>query len=255
MIGIEMTLSHSILLRKLACPFKYFERVESTNDVAKAWLAAGAPEGAVVIANEQTRGRGRHGRSWETPPNAALALSLILKPEAAQLPRLNMVAALGVYDLAEEVGCKGVGVKWPNDVQIDGKKVCGVLPEALWQDDRLIGAALGIGVNVRADFTHTPLSDRAISLEDGAGRRLDRAELIAALIFKIERWRQQITAPALFTNWKSRLTTLGQAVAIGNIRGVAIDVLSDGSLLIRDKGGRIHQTDSGMLQLINAEGA
>ncbi|MCY3834216.1 MAG: biotin--[acetyl-CoA-carboxylase] ligase [Chloroflexi bacterium] len=255
MSGFEMTLSHSILAQKLACPFKYFERVESTNDVAKAWLAAGAPAGAVVIANEQTRGRGRHGRSWQTPPNEALALSLILKPEAAQLPRLNMLAALSVYDLAEEVGCEGVGIKWPNDVQIEGKKVCGLLPEALWQADRLIGAVLGIGVNVRADFDFTPLSERAISLEDGAGRRLDRAELIAALIFKIERWYRQIAAPGLFANWKSRLTTLNQAVAIGNISGVAIDVLSDGSLLICDESGRIHRTDGGMLQLLAADGA
>ena len=250
-----MTLSHSILAQKLAGPFKYFERVNSTNDVAKAWLAADAPEGAVVIANEQTRGRGRRGRNWRTPPDSALALSLILKPEAAQLPRLNMVAALSVYDLAAEIGCVDIGIRWPNDVEIKGKKVCGVLPEALWQADRLIGAVLGIGVNVRADFDHTPLRESAVSLEDVAGRRLDRVELIAALLFKIERWYEQIAAPALLATWKSKLITLGQAVEIDGITGVATDVLPDGRLLICDNSGRIHQTDGGMLQLVNAEKA
>jgi len=248
-----MTLSQSILEQKLTVPFKYFERVESTNDVAKAWLATGAPEGAVVIANEQTRGRGRHGRNWQTPPNAALALSLICKPEAAHLPRLNMVATLSVYDLAEEVGCADIGIKWPNDVEIKGKKVCGVLPEALWQSDRLIGAVLGIGINVRADFNRSPLRESAISLEDAAGRRLDRSELIAALMLRIERWYQQIAAPALFANWKDRLTTLNQPVARDNIAGIATNVLPDGSLLIRDNDGRIHQTNSGMLNLIVAD--
>ena len=124
--GDEVTLSQGLLERRLTRPFKYFDRVESSNDEALAWLAAGAPEGAAVIANEQTRGRGRKGRDWHTPPNVALALSLILKPDSALLPRLNMVAALSVYDLARETGCQVVGIKWPNDVQVNGLKVSGV---------------------------------------------------------------------------------------------------------------------------------
>ena len=247
-----MTLSQSILQQKLTSPFKYFERVDSTNDVAKAWLAAGAPEGGVVIANEQTRGRGRRGRRWRTPPKAALALSLILKPEAAHLPRLNMLAALCVCELAEEVGCKEVGIKWPNDIEIDGKKVCGILPEALWQSDRLIGAALGIGVNVRVDFSRSPLRGRAISLEDGAGRRLDRAELIGALMRKLDGWYAQIGSPTLLETWRSRLTTLNQAVVVDGLSGVAIDVTADGSLLIRDKDGQIHPTNEGMVNVVGA---
>ncbi len=248
-----MTLSQSILERQLSRPFKYFDQVDSSNDVAKAWLAAGAPEGAVVIANEQTRGRGRKGRSWRTPPNAALALSLILKPAEAHLTRLNMVAALSVYDLAEEVGCEALGIKWPNDVEIDGRKVCGVLPEALWEADRLVGAVLGIGVNVRVDFGRSPLRDSAISLEDAVNRRLDRAQLIASLLRRLEHWYAQIAAPGLHETWKNRLMSLNRAVAVDGVAGVALDALPDGSLLIRDDKGRIHQAGSGELYALSDE--
>ena len=242
-----MTLSQTVLEQNLTRPFRYFDQVDSTNDVAKAWLAAGAPAGAVVIANEQTRGRGRKGRSWGTPPNVALALSLILRPEQSQLPRLNMVAALSVYDLAKEVGCEDVGIKWPNDVQVAGKKVSGLLPEAVWEGDRLLGAILGIGVNVRNDFGRTELRDSAISLEEVVKRRLDRAQLIAALLYRIEHWHDQIAAPIVCSTWKNRLTMLGQAVVVDNLEGVALDVTSDGSLLIRDENGQIHRTSAGDL--------
>jgi len=242
-----MTLSQSILERQLSRPFKYFDQVDSTNDVAKAWLAAGAPEGAVVIANAQTRGRGRKDRSWRTPPNAALALSIILKPAKAHLSRLNMVAALSVYDLAAEVGCEELGIKWPNDVEINGRKVCGVLPEALWEGGRLAGAVLGIGVNVRVDFERSPLSGTAISLEDVVERRLDRAQLSASLLCRSKHWYEQIGAPVLHKTWKSRLTTLNRAVAVDGVAGVAVDALPDGSLLIRDESGRIQQAGSGEL--------
>ena len=236
-----MTLSQKLLEQRLTRPFKYFEQVDSTNNVAKAWLAAGAPEGAVVIANEQTRGRGRRGRAWQTPPGSGLALSVILKPASAQLSRLNMVAALSVYDLARECGCEDVGIKWPNDVQARGLKVSGVLPEAAWEGSRLRGAILGIGVNVRVNFDDGELRHSAISLEDVVMRRLDRCELIGLLLRRIDYWYRLINSPALVADWKCRLTTLNQIVAIGGVKGVALDASADGALVIRDEEGHIHQ--------------
>lgn len=247
-----MTLSTKLLEERLTRPFKYFERVESSNDEAKAWLAAGAPEGAVVIVNEQTRGRGRLGRHWHTPPNVALALSLILKPDSALLPRLNMAAALSVYDLARECGCEVVGIKWPNDVQVNGLKVSGVLPEAMWEAGELRGAVLGIGVNVRADFSGTALRESAISLEDVVKRRLDRVELIATLLRRIDHWYCRIATPTLFSTWKSRLNTLGQTVTVDGVKGVALDVNAEGALLIRDENGHIRQTDAADLSIQRA---
>ena len=242
-----MTLSRSRLERRLSRPFKYFERVESTNDVAKAWLLAGAPEGAVVIADQQTRGRGRQGRQWRTPPKAALALSLILKPERAFLPRLNMVAALSVCDLVRECGCADVSVKWPNDVQVNGMKVSGVLPEAIWAAGELKGAALGIGVNVRVDFSGSGLRHSAISLEDVVNRTLDRTELLAALLRHFDRWHAKIATPELFAAWKARLNTLNREVSVNGIEGVALDLRCDGALLIRDGAGELHYATAGEL--------
>lgn len=244
-----MTLSQKLLEQQLTRPFKFFERVESSNDEAKSWLAAGAPEGAVVIANEQTRGRGRLGRHWQTPPNVALALSLILKPDSALLPRLNMVAALSVYDLARECGCEVVGIKWPNDVQVNGLKVSGVLPEAIWEAGELRGAILGIGVNVRADFSGTELRETAISLEDVVQKRLDRAELITTLLRRLDHWYCRIASPTLYSTWKSRLNTLGQKVSVNDVKGVAPDVTAEGALLIRDDDGQIHQSDAADLSI------
>ncbi len=244
-----MTLSKKLLQERLTRPFKYFDRVESSNDEAKSWLAASAPEGAVVIANEQTRGRGRLGRHWHTPPDVALALSLILKPDSALLPRLNMAAALSVYDLARECGCEVVGIKWPNDVQVNGLKVSGVLPEAIWEAGELRGTVLGIGVNVRADFSGTELRETAISLEDVVERRLDRVELISTLLRRLDHWYCRIAAPILFSTWSSRLNTLGKTVTIDGVKGVALDVNAEGALLFRDDNGRIHQTNAADLSI------
>ena len=242
-----MTLSQELLEQRLTRPFKYFERVESSNDEAKAWLADGAPEGAVVIANEQTRGRGRKRRSWHTPPNVALALSLILKPDSALLPRLNMIAALSVYDLVRECGCEDVGIKWPNDVQVNGLKVSGILPESIWEAGKLRGAILGIGVNVRMDFSGTGLRESAVNLEDVVNTRLDRGELIATLLPRIDHWYRQIASPTLFSTWKSRLNTIFQSVTVDGVKGVALDVNAAGALLIRDENGNVHQSDAGDL--------
>ena len=242
-----MTLSTARLKQLLGRPFKYFDQVDSTNDVARTWLEAGAPEGAVVIAGEQKRGRGRKGRSWLSPPNGALALSLILKPEKAELPRLNMMAALSVFDLAQACGCKDVGIKWPNDVQINSRKVSGVLPEAIWQGDKLIGAIVGIGVNVRIDFSGSALQDRAISLEDVVKRPLDRAQLTVEMLRRLDHWYGQIAFHEVYSEWRSRLITLNQSVAVDGVVGVALDVTPDGALLIRDAQGRVHQATAGDL--------
>ncbi len=248
-----MTLSQTLLAKVLTRPFRYRDQVDSTNDAAKEWLVDGAPEGAVVIAGEQTRGRGRHGRSWHTPPGAALALSLILKPPEAFLPRLNMAAALSVYDVAREYGCRDIGIKWPNDVQVSGRKLSGILVEAIWEGDQLVGAVVGIGVNVRIDFRESALGDTAISLEDVVKRRLDRVQLTSNLLGRIDHWYREIETGSVQKVWRARLSTLNQAVVVNNIAGVAFNVTSDGALLIRDAKGRVHQTAAGELVVSSRE--
>ncbi len=242
-----MTLSDERLAKTLPAPFRYYERIGSTNDVALDWLQRGAPEGAVVIADEQFAGRGRRGKSWQTPPGTALALSVVLRPRASWLSRVTMLGGLAVCELADKLGCEDIGIKWPNDVQIAGKKVSGILCEATWSGERLCGAVLGIGLNVRTDFQGTALATTATSLESAIGSRLDRAQLAGDLTNRILHWQRRIESDALFESWRSRLNVLGQLVNAGGVTGKALDVTADGELLVVDDRGLRHTVNAGEL--------
>jgi BirA family biotin operon repressor/biotin-[acetyl-CoA-carboxylase] ligase len=137
---------------------RYLPSIASTNDEATRWLTDGAPSGSVVIADEQTAGRGRHGRTWHTPPGVAIALSVILHPSQQHMAGVNMAGTLAVFRTLSTLNMDNVRIKWANDVLVDGKKISGVLPEAVWDGDQLQGTVLGIGVNVRNTFEGTPIS-------------------------------------------------------------------------------------------------
>lgn len=249
-----MTLSNAILRDKLNQPFRYHESVDSTNDFAKAWLQAGATSGSVVIANEQLKGRGRKGRIWHTPPNVALAISIILRPKHKYLSRINIIGALSVYDLAKNVGCRNLGIKWPNDVQINGRKVSGILPEAVWDGDKLVGIVLGMGINVRNDFSGSDIADKATTLESSAGKPLDRSDLIQFLLKRIDMWYKRIESDALFITWKNRINTLGQRVKIEDLEGLAVDVEPDGALLVQDDFKQMQRVFAGDVFVIHKSG-
>jgi BirA family transcriptional regulator, biotin operon repressor / biotin---[acetyl-CoA-carboxylase] ligase len=145
-------LSQELLSQSLKRDFRFFPTVDSSNDIAQAWIRDGAKAGSVVLADEQLKGRGRRGRFWYTPAGVALAVSVIIKPSAEFATRSSMVGALAVYELCNSLGIKETGIKWPNDVQIRGKKVSGILPEAVWEGDKLLAVVLGMGINVRVPF-------------------------------------------------------------------------------------------------------
>lgn len=224
--------------------FQYHASVDSTNDLATDWLKQGAEVGSVVIADEQLKGRGRKGRYWHTPAGVALALSVVLKPRPKNLARISMIGALAVYDLCTQLGINNVGIKYPNDVQINGKKVCGILPEATWQQQKLIGVVLGLGINVRVQFV-PELRDIAINLEDTVGQSLDRVSLIATLLQRIDNWMALIDSDTLFNTWRERLSTLGQQVHVEGVEGVAQSVDDSGALLIKKADGSIQRVLAG----------
>jgi len=228
-------------------PIRFYERVDSTQDIALDWLKQGAPEGAVVICDEQLKGRGRKGRTWHTPPGVALALSVILRPVPDDLSRVTLIGALSIAEMIEETGVEDVTIKWPNDVRINGKKVSGVLPEAVWDGDRLMGVALGMGVNVRVDFSGTDLAEIATSIEPALGRPVDRVGLIATLLDRVDYWTKH--TEQVYNAWKSRLDTLGQTVTIDNINGLAEDVDPQGRLIIRDAEGKRHHITAGDVEI------
>ena len=204
-----MTLSQDILERRLRTPFRYCQRVGSTNDLAREWLLQGAVAGAAVIADEQTRGKGRLGRKWLTPPGAALAVSVILHPAEEFAARGVQLGALAVCDLLESLGCRDIAIKHPNDVLVNGRKVAGILPEAVWDGPALRGMILGIGLNVRLDFAGSGLENTAASLETLLGKRLDRADLLEGLLRRVMRWYARIESEAIIDAWKARSADLG----------------------------------------------
>jgi BirA family biotin operon repressor/biotin-[acetyl-CoA-carboxylase] ligase len=228
-------------------PVRFYQQVDSTNNLARAWLRDGAVPGAAVIADAQTRGRGRRGHGWVTPPGEAIAISVILKPKNDDLMRLSMLGALAIAEMAQAIGLDAVGIKWPNDVLISGRKVSGVLPEAEWQGDRLLGAVLGIGINVRVNFTGTELADKAISLETATGRPLDRVELLKLLLERMDYWFRRLDSDALLDRWKVLLLTIGQDVRVEALVGRAEAVDEVGALMVRSHDGQLHRVVAGDL--------
>lgn len=233
--------------------FKYFAQVESTQDIAFTWLRNGAKVGAVVIADEQIKGRGRGQHDWTTPPKSAIAMSVILHPSLDTLHQITMLGALAIYDTLVALGADDVGIKWPNDVQLQGKKVCGILPESEWDGERLKGVVLGMGVNVRVDFGQTELADIAISIEPALGKPIDRAELIQQLLARIDYWVEQLGTEVIFNMWRDRLTTLGQAVTVNSqgeiVTGKAESVDAQGALLVRTAYGGLKRVIAGDIAL------
>jgi BirA family transcriptional regulator, biotin operon repressor / biotin---[acetyl-CoA-carboxylase] ligase len=233
--------------------FQFKMQMTSTNDVARNWALQNAPHGSVVIAEEQTAGRGRMGRSWSAPSGTGLLFSTVLRPRISNPQKVTMVGAVAVAEVVAEIVPDMVSLKWPNDVLLDGRKVAGILPEAIWQGDTLAAVILGIGVNVRVDFKNTPLMDRATSIESVTDTAINRLPLLVDLLNHIDYWAMRIDDPALFEAWRDKLSTLGERVtATGEgqqIVGIAEDVDEDGTLLLRDDNGTLHRIVAGEVTL------
>lgn len=223
----------------------YRHSVGSTMDVARAAAAAGAPEGLVVLAEEQTAGRGRLGRSWTSTAGLNLAFTIVLRPDITQVRRLAMLVPLAVAEGVERATGIAPLLKWPNDVQVSGRKLCGILIDVETQGDRPLFALAGIGLNVNYDPSDQPeLRDIATSLSTAAGALQDReAVLIAVLAALADRLARSRAGEDVRLAWRARLATLGQQIAVRSgaqvHEGVAEDVDADGSLLLRTADGRL----------------
>ncbi len=232
---------------------RFYQQADSTNEIALEWLREDALTGSVVVADEQLKGRGRKGRTWHTPPGVALAVSVILHPLPETLNRVSMLGALAICELVENLGISNVGIKWPNDVQINGRKVSGVLPENEWDGDKLVGVVLGMGLNVRVDFAGSELENTAINVESALGKPVDRLELLVKLLAGVDKWNALLDSVALYDAWKNRLTTIGQTVTVNSadaiVQGVAEGVDEQGALLVRDKEGVLHRVIAGDIAL------
>ncbi len=218
-----------------------YGQVQSTNDLARTQGQTGAPEGLVVMAEEQVAGRGRLGRQWLAPRGSSLQFSVLLRPD---LPpslafRLTQMAALAVSDaLRQELGL-APALKWPNDVLLNYKKCAGILIETALEGDALSFAVLGIGLNVNFSMGDLPeLAPFATTVADALGHPVDRDALARALFAQLDDYYARLKAGAdFYSEWRSRLVTLGHIVRIatpdGIKEGIAEQVAPDGALLLR----------------------
>jgi BirA family transcriptional regulator, biotin operon repressor / biotin---[acetyl-CoA-carboxylase] ligase len=206
------------------------------------------------------KGRGRLGRRWHTPPRTALIVSVILRPKPEYLSQITMLGALAICDMLERLSLPSypatvntwdVGIKWPNDVHLNGKKVSGVLSEAVWEGQELQGVVLGMGVNVRIDFSDTELADSATSIETVLGKRVERLDLLAELLAQVDSWYERLGEAFLFDSWKGRLNMLGKRVKLqdGVAGGVAESVDESGALLVRGADHQLHRLTAGDITL------
>ena len=211
----------------------------------------------MVVAEVQTAGRGRLDRSWWAPPGSSLLLSLLLRPSVLplQAQRLTMVCSLAVCDAIAEVAGLQAQIKWPNDVLVAGRKVCGILTELDVLEQRLRYAIVGIGINVNVDFTGAPrLMTPATSLSSEAGRAVPRLGLLCALLASIERRYTSLCEGRSFhQEWAQRMATLGHTVHVTGATerwsGLAVAVDEDGALLVRGKDGGVRRVLAGDVTL------
>ncbi len=231
-----------------------YDSVTSTMDVARREALRGTAEGTAAVAERQTAGRGRLKRAWHTP-EGNIAVSVVLYPPLEFRNQLIMLASLAVLNSIRSVTGLSCTLKWPNDVQIDGRKVCGILIETSVRADRLEYAILGIGVNVNMRLADFPdIQPIATSLSDRLGHPVDRAELLRSLFTELERLYDNMKpGGSLFPAWRTNLSTLGKKVLAqvpdGAIEGVAEGAEEDGSLLLRSTDGSLKRITIGDVSL------
>jgi BirA family transcriptional regulator, biotin operon repressor / biotin---[acetyl-CoA-carboxylase] ligase len=244
----------------------YFEKLDSTQETAREFAANGAAQGTVVIAEQQSAGRGRMGRRWHSPPKVNLYMTVILRPKmpAAEVPRLSLVAGVAMAEALEAAAPGAVALKWPNDLWLKGRKAGGIIAEAVADARQQLSCVLlGIGLNVNLAVREIPeeLRSVATSLRAATGRHHDRIALAAALFSRLDTRYMETEAQgfeAVRPVWEqySALTGKRVTVAEGTSRqaGVVTGIDSDGALLLDTGRGTVARILTGDVSIEGAYG-
>jgi len=241
-----------------------FETAPSTNEIAFQMATDGAAHGEVVIAEQQTRGKGRRGRSWASPPRVNLYFSAILRPELPpqRAPELTLTAAVALAETLRDSRVDAF-IKWPNDVQVGGRKIAGILTELSADTDQVHFVVLGVGVNLncKVEDLGPEIAPQATSvLEVRGGEKVPRALFTAALFGRLEQRLDQHAregfAP-IQKAWRQLSSTLGQEVLVrtdrAEVRGVAEDIDELGALLLRTGDGALERVLAGDVELLRGK--
>lgn len=237
---------------------EHFAEVDSTNDIALARASAGAPYGTVVIADMQRAGRGRLGRTWHSPPDAGIYLSVVLRADSwsRSLPLVTLMAGVAVVRGLEAATGLRAELKWPNDVVIGRpwRKLAGILTEAVSTSGRIEAVVVGIGVNLRASSFPPDLRDKATAVEVELGRAVDRATCIVRILSALHAGAGQLSSGdgvSILDEWRALGRAGLQSAPVRwqeldrQRRGLAVDIDEAGALLVDGGGGRIERIISG----------
>lgn len=239
----------------------YYREIDSTNNRARALASEGYPEGTVVVAETQTTGRGRRGRSWYSPDSQGIYVSLILRPALPlkEISRISLLVAVAVAETLEtELGLTA-RIKWPNDLLVENKKICGILSEAVTDTDGIEYIVVGIGLNINNPVQEFPGDFRTVPTSAQAEKRqsCSRVKVLQGLLTSFEQhYFNLLNANFTQTLEKGRILSLaiGQKLRLdtinGFIEGQAIDIDDNGFLLVRDQSGIIHTIMSGEITII-----
>jgi len=238
----------------------FYDTVGSTNAVASE-IAPKTVEGAVVLADTQSKGKGRLGRVWVSPPGVNIYMSIILKPDIRPMDAtlITVMSSVACATALRKVTGLNVTIKWPNDLIIQNKKLCGILTELKTERNRIIFAVAGIGINVNADIDEfsEDVKSIATSLKNETGIIYSRTEIVAETLNEIDRWYKTLKVmdrDMLLCEWKRLSSTLGREVMVvtgqGTLTGFALDLDTEGMLMIKLTSGEVKRISSGDVTIV-----
>lgn len=238
----------------------YEETVSSTQKIAHKLSYDNADEGTIIVADEQLSGRGRLDRTWHSPKYSGVWMSIILRPKIplGQAPGLTLLTAVAVAQAIEEITDLEPEIKWPNDILINGKKAVGILTELQAEADRINAIIIGIGINVNqvTDDFPVELKEKATSLRIETDSKLNRAELIQAVLMKLEKLYEQFLTNGFYPIkllWEAYAISIGKRIIAstlrGTISGFAKGITDEGVLMIEDDQGTIHYIHSADIEI------
>jgi BirA family biotin operon repressor/biotin-[acetyl-CoA-carboxylase] ligase len=270
--GYRLTQSPDLLLpseihpllrtRWLGKKIHYFNTIDSTNSTAYQLALKGAKEGELVVGESQEHGRGRLGRQWVSPPFLNLYLSVILRPQIPpqQASLITLMAAVATADAIEKYAGLTPSIKWPNDLLLRKRKVAGLLNEIHSETDRVHFVILGMGVNLNMDEKAFPreIRAKATSLKNEMGRPVSRKSFVSLLLAELERWYEIFLkegGPPLLRAWRDRAQIQGKEVKVTSfgevVIGHAVDVDSDGALILTTRNGKRRRIVAGDIEYKN----
>ncbi len=234
----------------------YFTETDSTNVRARALAHGGASEGTIVVAESQTQGRGRRGRSWFSPPGCGIYISIILRPQVQphEAPQLTLMAAVAMAETLLKTADLPFTIKWPNDILVNGKKISGILTEMSLEMDRVDYVVVGVGLNVNteADAVAEDIRDIATSLRILTGQSFSRVAILRDFLKRMEHYYELFEKrqfAVIRDRWKELSGIIGRYVKIENLdhayEGEVVDIDQDGFLVLRLTTGELQRIVAG----------